>query len=301
MIRFSTMRHHATTLIEVVVVIAIMAVVMGLTLSAVQSARHAAARLSCQNNSKQIALACLAYESKRGHFSAGVDFRFRTWETYSYGDFGFSWLSAILPELGHDAVGREAESEYLRHPAGRIVSPTSPSKIVIREFVCPADGRTTITVEGMTIATTSYLGNLGTRHSRNDGILTLDKPIRIVHIADGTSNTILFGERPPGNGSTPFGGWMSGQGMSFFQFGQVMAIGTPDQVSFGAFDCKIGYEPLRPGTPGGCHLAHYFSMHPGGANFAMTDGSVHFFRYSLSPLMTSLVTRAAGEVVGPID
>jgi prepilin-type processing-associated H-X9-DG protein len=50
-----------------------------------------------------------------------------------------------------------------------------------------------------------------------------------------------------------------------------------------------------------CHQGHFWSLHPGGANFAFADGSVRFLSYSAEPILPALATRAGGEVVGLDD
>src|ERR1700738_5050633 len=103
------MRHSgkAFTLIELVVVIAIIAVLIGLLLPAVQKVREAANRLKCQNNMKQIALAQHNYQDAFGQFTPGYLYKGDQFRSgFSATSNEFSWPTLILPYIEQDAVSK---------------------------------------------------------------------------------------------------------------------------------------------------------------------------------------------------
>ncbi|NBO91303.1 MAG: DUF1559 domain-containing protein [Planctomycetia bacterium] len=125
------------TLIELLVVIAIIAILIGLLLPAVQKVREAAARMQCQNNLKQIALANMTYESSYGTFIPGISRSGCCWGT---------WQVPILPYIEQENlyriyVGFGGEGYATLGAAPRYAS--SPNSQVaytrLKTFTCPSD------------------------------------------------------------------------------------------------------------------------------------------------------------------
>lgn len=188
------MRCRGFTLIELLVVIAIIAILIGLLLPAVQKVREAAARSTCSNNLKQIALAVHNYESAMNKLPAMSN-------PIGSGANG-SIMVALMPYLEQNALYQTIQS------AGGIN--TTSGAQVVKTFLCPSDpksGSSTFTVSTSagngTWACSSYNANAGLFSTPNatsvlpDGGWTMTKPqcSNLVTIPDGTSNTIGFTER----------------------------------------------------------------------------------------------------------
>ena len=178
---------------------------------------------------------------------------------------------------------------------------------VVKAFVCPADGRvsapTTPTLYAFRVAGTSYLGVSGTRLARRDGVFFNDSKTRVADVTDGASNTLLFGERPPDAGFN-LGWWYAGYGLDLvgtFEF--LMGVAEPDPVPVTLPPCGVPAMKFGPasGFDDRCAPFHYWSPHPGGANFAFADGSVRFLTYSADDVLPALATRAGGEAAAPPD
>ncbi len=287
------------TLVELLVVIAIIAILLGLLLPAVQKVRSAAARMQCQNNLKQIALAGHNYESALGVLPPGLTLP-KAGEKLPY----IGWLARLLPYIEQDALWRQSLEAYAERPFTPFSLPHFGILTPIKLYSCPADdrqGRVHDTHQGYRVATSGYLGVGGTDYKAANGVLYGGSKVRLTDIADGTSHTLLAGERPP---SPDFWyGW-------WYASGQVSGSGDTTlgvrelNPPFGQYTsgCPAGPYVYKDGKPTEmCDLFHFWSLHTGGANFALCDGSVRLIRYSNADVLPSLATRAGGEVTGIPD
>ena len=133
-----------------------------------------------------------------------------------------------------------------------------------------------------------------------DGMLYRNSRTRIADATDGASNTLLLGERPP-SADYQFGWWYAGGGQPRLGTADMtLSVREPNlqPITAGSL-CGPGRYPFMPakGFDDQCGMFHFWSPHPGGANFAFADGSVRFLHYSADPIMPALATRAGGESV----
>src|SRR5262249_46268505 len=140
------------------------------------------------------------------------------------------------------------------------------------------------------------------------GILYLKSKVRMAEITDGLSNTLLVGERPTSN-DLYFGWWFAGAGYppDYQGVGDVvlgarevdywnkMKSQFPNNPACNTPSPKVG---LQPGNLfDDCDQTHFWSLHAGGANFLLADGSVRFVSYNFDNILPDLTTRAGNEVI----
>ena len=284
--------RSAFTLVELLVVMAIVTVLTGLTLSAVQRVRAAAARTSCADRLRQLGLAAHHYHGTYGALPPGVTIG-GTREPHRY----MSWHTRLLPFVERADLWRQAEAAYGLRPDDFRAAPPHPIDVVVPPFVCPADPDTqqARAVGVLRVAYTDYLGVSGTRQTRRDGVLYVDSRTKLTDILDGTSQTLLAGERPP-SADGALGWWYAGAGHTWDGSGDsVLSVGErPTAFRFGG--CVL--EPARFG-PGDlrdqCSALHFWSLHPAGGHFLFCDGSARYVPYAAADLLPALATRAGGE------
>ncbi|MCO6455731.1 MAG: DUF1559 domain-containing protein [Pirellulaceae bacterium] len=316
---------------ELLVVIAIIGILIALLLPAVQAAREAARRTQCVNNLKQQALALHNFHDTYQRFPSAHQIGVTWYSTFrrrlppggltpgsSYPQEGpfWSWMMRIAPfaemETLYDAANLEGTPAgwpwWQQLPNGQGSICGVPSKV----FACPSDTRSDKFYGSGTTraALTSYLGVSGRNQfleaQGQDGILYVNSGIKFGDILDGTSQTLMIGERPP-SVNLQYGWQWAGSG-DFPHFGAAdVVLGVHERAG----DPAAVSDYYRPGSvndPNDVHRLHFWSLHPGGANWAMADGSVQFFTYYIDgvqngdtgfqpTVLERMSTRADNDVV----
>ena len=283
----------AFTLIELLVVIAIIGSLIGLLLPAVNGVREAGRRIQCLNNLKQYGLALQEFHGDFGAFPVGNVAPRNPPFDYTGGWWAFH--ARLLPYLEAKDIFNLCNFTYQApcwlwmklQPQGM-----DPAVMILSQSKCPDDPLKDAIYPDPDFGSfgcTNYLGVMGTTEFANDGILLHGDPncaISISQITDGTSHTLIMGER----------------GISNLLYGwPYCGCGTDprDDYGTGQGDNLMSTElGLSQGCDDGTHNYHFWSYHPNMAQFLWADGSACPITYDIDfATFQALSTRAGGEVV----
>lgn len=343
------------TLVELLVVIAIIGVLVALLLPAIQAAREAARRMSCQNNVKNMGLACLNYEAARGTYPPGS-------AASKYASYNApSWQIIVLPYVEQGAMSTNVTALINRFKtpttdadfytiaakakAGDAQAQAAVAALqAVTIYSCPTDNAAeAVDKFSPELRASNYAGVMGSYYTRStnfndlattqtnkgasavatsgfapcntDGMLFPGYGVEVSTVIDGTSNTLMIGERWYQLRAWPFGSYFGAGSPG----GPPIPGNTP--LNSAASCCKnvnkkyplnadlnvIGYYQLhdnnsdRPVMPANAtkpilfNDLPYASFHAGGANFAHADGSVFFMNDTVDGVVYEAMASRNGE------
>ncbi len=297
---FSHQARHGFTLVELLVVIAILGALIALLLPAVQAAREAARRMSCKNNLKQIGLATQLYHDVHQQLPPA---RVKI-DTASISHHEGALL-ALLPYLeeGNRAVQYHPElgtnhADNAGVVRTMIAAYLCPSMVYAWDSSDPAPGSygsstgsgspwmiiDQAQLSNMTLPAGFELSDLDPSFGLHDGaIVSRPAVVRFKAITDGLTHTFAFGEMDYFGGQYPDGPQWAG---GYITHSQASTWGPFNPNNLSEDDSLKGR-----------FLTAFRSDHPGGVQFSMVDGSVHFIQDNIDEiLLDALATRAGGEV-----
>jgi prepilin-type N-terminal cleavage/methylation domain-containing protein len=290
-------QRNAFTLVELLVVIAIIGILVALLLPAVQAAREAARRMSCNNNLEQVGLALHNYHDTHKSLPMGwIGIDPATGQQHALGQPGWGWAATILPFL------EQSNTESL---INGVLPITDPANLAARQthlpiYRCPSDANSqelfeiTGSMPTVRISTANYVGIAGTIELANcetlpigtqcqtDGIFYHNSSTAFRDIVDGLSNTFMGGERSSKIKNSTWVGSIPGADEGFERF--------------------LGLADDHPPNTEGVHLDDLSSYHPAGVNFVIVDGSVRLITDTIDlRAYRALATRQGGEAVSLPD
>jgi prepilin-type N-terminal cleavage/methylation domain-containing protein/prepilin-type processing-associated H-X9-DG protein len=303
--------RRAFTLVELLVVIAVIGILVALLLPAVQAAREAARRMSCTSNLRQIGVALHNYHDAWGNFPPARN----PWPLVH------SPLARVLPYVEQENLQRLVDyKQPLSAPAN-----VTASQTLLKLYICPSDGQPRVgtSLDGAT----NYVANVGSGTegygliAAGDGVFN-QVPLGFRELIDGSSNTAAISESLIGSGATtPANSPESRRRQRLLVAGGNDTTPADCDAANGTWSGQRGakwidghygnslYNHFYPPNPltwdcgnasGNKSLSTARSMHPGGVNLLLADGSVHLYASNVElRVWRAISTRCGGEPAQP--
>ncbi|MEP3479636.1 MAG: DUF1559 domain-containing protein [Fuerstiella sp.] len=283
-------RSGGFTLIELLVVIAVIAILVSLLVPGVQLARKVARRTQCKNNLKQIGLALHSYHEVHCVFPAMSDTNEEDGLGANYG-----WGTSILPFIEQAPLFSRLSPNSPLSLSGAVAAGgdrLAAMRTPLSVFRCPSDAGpdfndvfvvangTATTDSWVALATSNYIGSNDSREvsvADADGFMVpafqitgdTTSRLRIRDITDGTSNSLAVGERAY---------LLNGQTLNA---GNVFGFSGNDGATFkdpptGMMSVAGSGQDTINSTNGNSSREAFSSLHTGGTQFVLADGSVRF-------------------------
>lgn len=240
------------TLVELLVVIAIIGILVALLLPAVQAAREAARRTQCTNNLKQIGLAIHSYHDTYGNLPPA----FNNFHPLGSDDVRWGWATYILPFIEENILFDLLDIE---NQTGLTPTAENGLQTQLSAYRCPSDDGPDLNPNfkrsGAELATSNYIISEGIA-----GFVDKHNTYRFAQITDGTSNTMLVGER---DGTVGVAAVWPGRSR------------TSSSTSFRVtWKINLSENPDPTDNWNDCKRFALTSVHPGVVNVVLCDGSV---------------------------
>ncbi|MBM3965395.1 MAG: DUF1559 domain-containing protein [Planctomycetes bacterium] len=249
------------TLVELLVTIGVIGVLIALLLPAVQAAREAARKASCQNNLRQIGIALHNYHDVHKSLPTGC-LEWRAWNSPPTRK-QFAWSAMLLPFIEQQNLHQQIKwSKPFDAPENRTSATTD-----LPFYLCPSEPDL-VSGKGL-ISYGGIFGELINDREQDDGLFVNERAFSFRDVLDGLTNTLAVSEDVGG----PDREWINGRNIF------VVAHGINDRTAW------VGDNEIR-------------SAHPGGAMLLFADSRVHFVSESLDKsVLGKWITRAKQEVV----
>ena len=312
-----TRSHRGVTIVEIIVIIAVISLLIALLLPAIQSARRAALSIQCKNNLYQIGRALHEFESQHGAFPDA------------------SYAKQLLPHLDQKALFERISADNVMHGilvVAHVPSCPKLSGAAVPVYACPEDSLQ----QGINGLALNYLLNKGTGYGGyNDGFKKTMGELKPSDISDGLSNTVAISEKLLSSRKDAFGDrlyqptaderlrnyahtdqypnpsqrdeflnacstnvvWRDGGGLQpctpqWNCLPHLLNLLMPPN----SHSCMNGFESFD-WDPGRYAALTATSLHSGGVHTLFADGSVRFVANNVHvPLWQAIGTRNGGEV-----